>query len=155
MSFAASLDRGRVEYAGDNLLSLIGQWQNLVRPRHWHMIADLIRFMKQGAQLRAAPAGMTLGDFLNVNKYSPAFRDDHLLPMAGAIWSAADRSNSEFPGAHFWRFFFQPWVIGVGNGKAARMADRFGRLSAICRAAGEGLWRCHCHHGQNRTGKRA
>ncbi len=105
MSFAASLDDGRVEYAGDNLGKLVGHWRNLLRPRHWRMLADLIRFLKQGALLSKTPATMTLGQFLQQHGYSDAFRDDHLLPMAGAIWSMPTHKILDFPARSFGDFF--------------------------------------------------
>ena len=35
MSFAVSLDHGRLEYAGNNLAGLLAQPSNLLRPRFW------------------------------------------------------------------------------------------------------------------------
>ena len=105
MSFCASLDGGRVEYAGDNFPSLIGHWQNLFRLRHWQMIADLVRFLKQGEELSSAPVAMTLKQFLDRHGYSAAFREDHLLPMAGAIWSMPSEQILAFPARSFGEFF--------------------------------------------------
>ena len=47
MGFAVSLDGGRVEYGGDNLATLFGQARNLVSPRFWRMLRDLVRFYRQ------------------------------------------------------------------------------------------------------------
>jgi predicted NAD/FAD-binding protein len=105
MSFAASLDDGKIEYAGDNLLALIGHWRNACRPSHWRMLADLMRFMRQGPALSEMTPDMTLGDFLDRYKYSRTFRQDHLLPMAAAIWSTPSQRILEFPAQDFGNFF--------------------------------------------------
>jgi predicted NAD/FAD-binding protein len=48
---------------------------------------------------------MTLGEFLDLHGYSPAFREDHLLPMAGAIWSMPAEQILAFPARSFGDFF--------------------------------------------------
>ena len=87
MSFGVSLDGGALEYAGTDLNGLFAQRSNLLSPRFWSMLRDLIRFYRE-APTHAGKLGLaTLGEFLAANRYGHAFRDDHLLPMAAAIWS--------------------------------------------------------------------
>jgi len=38
MSFAASLDGGRIEYAGSDMRGLFAQPTNILRPRFWSML---------------------------------------------------------------------------------------------------------------------
>jgi predicted NAD/FAD-binding protein len=104
MSFAVSLDGGAMEYSGSGLAGLFGQPVNLVRPRFWSMIADLIRFYSRAPREAAAAADLSLGDYLARGGYGAAFRDDHLLPMAAAIWSAAPQEMLAYPAAAFIRF---------------------------------------------------
>jgi len=106
MSFAASLDQGRVEYAGSSLGSLFAQKRNLLRPRFWRMLTDLVRFYRQAPDLltRADAEDLTLGDFLRAGGYSDAFIHDHLLPMAAAIWSSPTATMLDHPAAAFIRF---------------------------------------------------
>ena len=66
------------------------------------MLTDIHRFYRE------APSDVTvldelhttLDDYLHTRSYSPAFRDDHLLPMAGAIWSAPPQPCSLIPPLH-------------------------------------------------------
>ena len=106
MGFSVSLDRGRVEYGGDNLPALFGQWRNLVRPRFWLMLADLVRFYREApTHACALHSRMTsLGDYLDAQGYGAAFQDDHLLPQAAAIWSASVKDIRAYPAAAFIRF---------------------------------------------------
>ena len=106
MSFAVSLADGDLEYKGSNLSGLFAQKRNLFRPRFWSMLHDLQRFYRE------APADIalledcrtTLGDYLDAGAYGAAFRRDHLLPMAAAIWSAPAVAILGYPAASFLRF---------------------------------------------------
>ncbi len=106
MGFAVSLDDGRMEYGGDNLVTLFSQARNLVRPRFWSMLADLVRFYRSApGDAAALEADQTsLGDYLDARGYGPAFQNDHLLPQAAAIWSASARDIRDYPAAAFIRF---------------------------------------------------
>lgn len=107
MSFAASLDGGRLEYSGSGLNGLIGQRGNVVRPRFWMMVRDILRFYREAPAVQARPdsADISLGDYLDRNGYAPAFVEDHLLPMGAAIWSTTAREMREYPLLAFIRFF--------------------------------------------------
>lgn len=103
MSFAVSMDGGGFEYAAPGLFA---QRRNLLRPRFWSMMNEILRFY------RKAPADiggltdpeMTLGDYLKREGFSAAFRDDHLLPMAAAIWSSPAHTLMDYPAEAFIRF---------------------------------------------------
>ena len=104
MSFAVSLDDGRLEYAGTDLRGLFAQRRNLLNPRFWGMLRDLLRFYRE-APSHAGRLGLTtLGEYLAAERYGAAFRDDHLLPMAAAIWSAPARVLLDYPAEAFIRF---------------------------------------------------
>lgn len=104
MSFAVSLDEGRLEYAGTDLRGLFAQRRNLLSPRFLAMLKDLVRFYREAPGRIAALEGLSLGAFLDCDGYGRAFRDDHLLPMAAAIWSAPAATLLDFPALSFVRF---------------------------------------------------
>lgn len=106
MSFAVSLDGGRLEYSGTSVAGLFAQRSNLVRPRFWAMLQDITRFYRHASRDAVAgrAAGISLGDYLAAGGYGAAFRDDHLLPMAAAIWSAPCSEILSYPAAAFLRF---------------------------------------------------
>jgi predicted NAD/FAD-binding protein len=106
MSLSVSLDEGALEYGGGSWSALLGQRRNLLRPRFWSMLANLVRFYRSAPahMTRGEAAGLSLGEYLTRHGYSEAFRDDHLLPMAGAIWSAAPSAMLDYPAEAFIRF---------------------------------------------------
>jgi predicted NAD/FAD-binding protein len=104
MSFAVSLDGGRLEYSGTNIHGLFAQWRNLVRPRFWSMLRDLLRFYRDAPSDLDRLGLTTLDEYLAAEGYGAAFRDDHLYPMAAAIWSTPAAEIGDYPAASFVRF---------------------------------------------------
>ena len=104
MSFAVSLDRGRLEYSGTDLGGLFAQRRNLVSPRFWTMMRDLVRFYRRAPRDLPTLGDITLGAYLDAIGCGAAFRDDHLYPMAAAIWSTPVADIPGYPAAAFVRF---------------------------------------------------
>jgi predicted NAD/FAD-binding protein len=106
MSFAVSLDSGRLEYSGTGLGGLFAQRRNIVSPRFWSMLQDLVRFYRSAPRdaVSLPDETVSLGDYLKAGQYGRAFLDDHLLPMAGAIWSAPCAEILSYPATAFIRF---------------------------------------------------
>ncbi len=103
MSFSVSLDDGRLEYAG-NLAGLFAQAKNMASPRFWSMLRDLALFYHRAPRDLANVGGASLADYLDGIGCGAAFRDDHLYPMAAAIWSTPAHKISDYPAAAFIRF---------------------------------------------------
>lgn len=103
MSFAVSRDQGRFEYAAPGLFA---QRRNLLRPRFWSMLGEILRFYRQAPVDLAGLTDpqLTLGDYLKREGFSEAFREDHLLPMAAAIWSSPAHTLMDYPAEAFIRF---------------------------------------------------
>lgn len=117
MSFSASLDGGRLEYSGSNLNGLIGQRANIVRPRFWRMMRDILRFYREAPALLNRPniGNVSLGEYLDLNNYHPAFINDHLLPMGAAIWSTTANEMRAYPLLAFIRFFASHGLLSLSD----------------------------------------
>ncbi|WP_320202920.1 NAD(P)/FAD-dependent oxidoreductase [Agrobacterium rosae] len=117
MSFAASLRGGQMEYSGTDINGLFGQRSNLLRPRFWSMVRDVMRFYKRAPDLLKDPSLQTisLGDYLDANGYSLSFVDDHLLPMGAAIWSTTAADMRSYPLQAFIRFFVNHGLVQLAD----------------------------------------
>ena len=106
MSFAVSLENPDLEWAGSNLATVFGQKRNLVRREFWAMLSDILRFNRESMTwLATHPDNQrSLRDFLGAGRYSAAFSDWYLLPMAAAIWSCPTGQMLDMPLATFIRF---------------------------------------------------
>lgn len=107
MSFAASVNDGGFEYAGSGLKGLLAQKRNLLRPRFWTMLLDIVRFYRECVSDADKPenANLTLGEYLTKNGYSRTFLTDHIYPMASSIWSSTSAEIHGYPLTAFVRFF--------------------------------------------------
>lgn len=107
MSFGFSLDKGRLEYACDNLDKIFAQRRNALNPLFLNTFRDVLRFVKLAPQDLASGAlsGLTLGEWLDEQRFGKWFRERFLLPMGGAIWSTPTERMMEFPAANFVSFF--------------------------------------------------
>lgn len=117
MALSVSLDDGEFEYSSG---ALFAQASNLFSARYWAMLRDVGRFYRQGprdlAQLEAPLT--SLDDYLETRGYCRAFRDDHLLPQAAAIWSTPLHAIREYPAAALIRFFQNHGMMSVfGRGR--------------------------------------
>lgn len=116
MSFSVSMGGGAYEYAGTTLAQLVGNASNLLNPYHWRLMADIPRFFRSAmAKLATVPEEMTIGQFMKAGGYSDYFVNRHLLPMAGAIWSAAPGDMLHYPARAFFRFFANHGLLQVVN----------------------------------------
>lgn len=115
MSFAVSLDDGGFEYSGGDLGGLLAQPANLLRPRFWRMLRDILRFYREApaALTGDGEAGSTIGTYLDANGYGDSFLDDHLLPMAAAIWSTDAPDIRQFPLRSFVRFCLSHGLLSL------------------------------------------
>ena len=107
MSFSASLDQGNFEYCGEGLTGLLAQKRNAFRPRFWALFRDLLRFYREAPEVLDRPdlQKLTLDEYLRAQRYSQSFVDDHLLPLAAAIWSSSASDIRSYPLLAFVRFF--------------------------------------------------
>ncbi|CAG8433463.1 5296_t:CDS:2 [Ambispora gerdemannii] len=103
MSFSVSRNKGEFEWSGRNLLSVFAQPQNLLNWDMWKTLYDIFRFNFHATELLELPddhpeKSMSLGEYLDLHKYSHAFRDNYLLPMTASIWSTPlDKCSAKFP----------------------------------------------------------
>jgi uncharacterized protein len=116
MSFSLRDERTGLEYNGTSLNSLFAQRRNLFRPSFLRMIADILRFNRQCRELLAGnDDALTLGQYLDANGYSRAFREQYIVPMGMSIWSATERAMLSFPARFFVEFFDNHGFLNVDN----------------------------------------
>jgi predicted NAD/FAD-binding protein len=139
MALSVSLDDGAFEYSSFGALGLFAQKRNLFSARFWRMLRDVTRFYRQGPKdLAGLEAPLTsLAAYLEEKGYCQAFRDDHLLPQAAAIWSTPLSAIGSYPAAALIRFFQNhgmmqvfgrgTWrtVAGGSRSYVAALADAF------------------------------
>ncbi|MFS2033025.1 NAD(P)/FAD-dependent oxidoreductase [Polaromonas sp. CT11-55] len=108
-----------MEWSGSSLNTVFAQRANLLNPRFWGMLRDLLRFnalttrMAQDAsdvQLR-----QPLGAFLDEQGFGTAFRDWYFLPMMACIWSCPTAQMLQFPVSTMVRFCHNHGLLQITN----------------------------------------
>lgn len=114
MSFSVRNEASGLEYNAGSLDGLFCQRQNLISPRFLGMVRDLLRFYREApALLRHPGEGPTLGEYLRLRAYGAAFRDEHLVPMASALWSSPPARILEFPARYLVKFMAHHQMLEV------------------------------------------
>lgn len=150
MTFGVSRDQGLFEWSGTSVPAIFAQKSNIFKPRMWQMIFDIIRFNQfaldllsnedeseidiSGANGSAKHVGkpahrQSIGEYLDQEGYSEAFRNDYLIPMTASVWSTSpDKAALEFPAITLIRFMWNhhllttvaarpTWMTIVGGSK--------------------------------------
>ena len=115
MSFSVRNDRAGLEYNGTDLGGLFAQRSNLVRPRFYRLLRDIMHFNKAVKSCSEADSEATIGAFLDRSGYSPWFTDNYLLPMISAIWSMGIEDCRDFPLGFFTKFFDNHGLLELVN----------------------------------------
>ncbi|KAI8159009.1 hypothetical protein K4K49_005085 [Colletotrichum sp. SAR 10_70] len=130
MTFGVTRDHGLFEWAGTSLDALFSQRKNIFSLRMWRMIFDIIRFNQFALDLlmaddendaaamngysKGARREETIGEYLDREGYSDAFRDDYLIPMTAAVWSTSpDKCTLDFPAVTLVRFMWNHHLLST------------------------------------------
>ena len=115
MSFGYYCEDTNFCYAGTDLNGLFAQRRNALRPKFWGMCRAIRRF---GIQAKAALdrgelRGLSLGQYLQNERYGTFFRENYLVPLSAAIWSSSDLGILEFPAEMFVHFFHNHGLLAL------------------------------------------
>jgi predicted NAD/FAD-binding protein len=116
MSFSVKNLSQNLEYNGNTLNSLFAQRRNILRPKFWRIVRDILKFnkvCKQGAAEKTDYGLQTLHEFLEQHQFSDAFTYNYILPMCAAIWSTSLEDIKAFPFTFFLRFFNNHGLLNI------------------------------------------
>jgi len=142
------LDNGAFEYSSFGLGGIFAQKRNLLSPRFWRLLLDIIRFFytasKDVAELERKATSLDV--YLKANGYGQAFRDDHLLPQAAAIWSTPMDQIGAYPASSLIRFFLNHGMMTI-TGRGLWRTVKGGSRAYVTKLAA-------AYHGEVRKGVR-
>ena len=125
MSFSLRCDQSALEYHGSTMNRLFAQRRNLLRPRHYRMLRDILRFNRDAngalAEREGELAETSVAEFLEQGGYGPELVNDYLLPMTGAIWSCSVQSIERYPSLYLLRFMANHMLLGAKGHRQWRM----------------------------------
>lgn len=115
MSFSVSHQPLGIEYNGMGANKVFAQRRNLVRPRFYLFLRQVLRFFAVAKAALKDPAteGQTLREFTDVHGLGQDFLDLYLVPMSSAVWSTEPGRVLDFPALSLLRFFDNHGFLGV------------------------------------------
>lgn len=118
MSFSVHNCQTKLEYNGHNIDTLFAQRRNLLRPKFWWLVKEILRFNKLCknvvAQSKYQP-DFTLGDFLAQHRFTSYFSEHYILPMAAAIWSSSLAQMEKLEFSFFVQFFHNHGLLNIAD----------------------------------------
>ncbi len=117
MSFSVSSRETGFEYSSRGFRGYFAQRTNLLRPGHFRLLAEIVRFNREapGFLAQEREEDLTLGEFIERGGYSAEFTGKYLYPMASAVWSASIDSIRLFPALTLLRFFDNHGMLGLNT----------------------------------------
>lgn len=99
MGFSVNNQVTGLQYNPSKKISLLSRPQNFLNSQFRVMLADLFKFYSANKDINVDDTNTTLSieEYLNQNGYSEAFRQEHLYPMCGALWSCPIEQAGQIP----------------------------------------------------------
>lgn len=116
MSFSLSVGEGQTEWASHGLSTVFPSMRSLLDISHWRMLRGVLRFNANAPAVLdegSRHAEATLGDYLEAERYSDAFKYRYLLPMCASIWSAPNAQVLRFPVRMLVRFWVNHHLLSL------------------------------------------
>ncbi len=115
MSFAVYSPSTGFEYSSRGARGYFAQRRNLLKPSHWNLFGEILRFNREAPKLLDSPDDISIQQFLDRGRYSLPFIERYLYPMASAVWSMAQEAIPAFPAVTMIRFFQNHGMLGVNT----------------------------------------
>ncbi|WP_413557416.1 NAD(P)/FAD-dependent oxidoreductase [Bdellovibrio sp. HCB209] len=136
MSLSIQVKSKKLEWSGTNLNSVFSQRRNLVNPRFYWMLSEILRFGREADEnvVRSRRQGWSLGQLLAERRFARSFYTDYLLPIGAAIWSTPETDMLDFPAETFLMFFINHKLLQV-NGRPIWRTVKNGSIQYVQKAA--------------------
>ncbi len=115
MSFSVQHLPEGLEYNGMGPDKIFAQRSNLLRPRFYGLLYQVLRFFRLAKAALADPdtQGLTVREFTVRHRLGKDFLDFYLVPMSSAVWSTDPAQMLDFPALSLLRFFQNHGFLGV------------------------------------------
>jgi len=124
MSFSVRCEASGWEYRGADLNGFFAQRSNLINPRFYRFLLELLRFNKKAKTLLTGDDGtLTVGEFFQRESFSKDFIERYFLPMGSAVWSCPRGVFEEFPIQFVIEFYQHHGLLSVKDRPQWRVVE--------------------------------
>jgi predicted NAD/FAD-binding protein len=117
MSLSIRVPSRNLEWAGDNMNTVFAQRKNLLSPRFYRLLLDILKFHKQ-AESNCELSRLnrwSVAELLHEMKFTKELAEWYILPMLAAIWSTPEQKMFDFPAETFLTFFINHKLLQVND----------------------------------------
>ncbi len=120
MSFAVSINDGKIEWGSEGLRSLFSDKKKFFSPSMYRMVYDIMRFNEDSTKLLELQdndprKNITLGEFLLRREYSKDFTQNYLLPITSSLWSSSESDTLKFSALNIISFMHNHKMLQLFN----------------------------------------
>lgn len=115
MSFSVFSKINNLEYNGTSINSLFSQRKNFFNFKFLKMIYEIFKFNKNAPDILKINNEISLGTYLEKERYSNYFKNYYILPMGSAIWSSKFSKMLDFPAKLFIQFFNNHGMLSINQ----------------------------------------
>jgi predicted NAD/FAD-binding protein len=115
MSFSVSHQPSGLEYSGTGFKGIFAQRRNMVNPKYYQMLLEIMRFNKISREVLDDERyrDYSLGQYVQEKNFSRDMVEKYLVPMSSAVWSMPVKAMMDFPILTLVRFFKNHGFLGV------------------------------------------
>jgi predicted NAD/FAD-binding protein len=118
MSMSVRCEGCGLEYAGARgPAGLLARPRDILRGPYLRLLTEVPAFHRAARRLlaRGDGHGLTLGEFLDREGFSPYFRSHFMTPVVSAVWSCDAATAQRYPAAYLFRFLEHHGMLSVGG----------------------------------------
>ncbi|WP_105971632.1 NAD(P)/FAD-dependent oxidoreductase [Streptomyces geranii] len=118
MSMSVRCEGCGLEYAGARgPAGLLARPRNALSPAYLRLLTEVPAFHRTARRLltQDEQQALTLGEFLDAERFSPYFRTHFMTPVVSAVWSCDAETALRYPAAYLFRFLEHHGMLSVGG----------------------------------------
>ena len=117
MSFIVGCEEEDFEFSCRGVRGYRAQPRNLLRPSHYRMLWDVVRFQRDARRALRRDEGhdLSFAEYLDQRRFSEAFRRRLIVPLLASTWSNAPAHILTFPAHYLFRFLETHGVLAANS----------------------------------------
>ena len=117
MSFSVRCEEEDFEFSSRGVRGYLAQPRNLLRPSHYRMLWDVVRFQRDARRALRRDEGhdLSFAEYLDQRRFSEAFRRRLIVPLLASTWSNAPAHILTFPAHYLFRFLETHGVLAANS----------------------------------------